>query len=816
MDEYFTKFNSNILDRIYTFVNSPSDLLYISGFQGCGKSEIVNLAVSSPLFDNDILLFRHLCFENSAIDDFLLGFYDTLRFYSINKKINLKKSLSENFAQKVSFYFKNLDKKCLIIIDNFDVISENSEIMDFLGHLGKFENVKLILISREENTGFFEEKGLDFETVQILPNDYETFRLKVEDSVNAYDERDIEDFYNATKGYELYFKMAARYIKTVNTTLKEFMEEFKKRNLEFDDFLLSKIVSLVPPVYLPFLQNMSCITHSVKIDFIEHYRLGDISLINYLNRKMLLSRFGEEIYLKDYLKRYFLGTLSIKEKINNYKNLIEIYEAELAKSPKERLLRLSRESIRKQIEFVKTQIPDPMGNSKVSAKNITDFSYSRQAASSTLDGVSSPMPWYLKLAGEGKKKFQEKSPSTGDLGLSEEEIKLIKDFRKNKAKNPQEKEIQPVLSVDEILTEAKNLKKKYDFNGAIECLKGAFGAVLDEDSTKKIYTELAENYAKINDFSHSLENFEKASNLAKNTGDEAGFIDIKQLEAGLYRKLYRFGKAKECLNEALGADNGDISASITKFKNKPDAVKNAAARAFLEYGEIYESENDVKNALQNYLLSLDIIDKEGDMKLVSNIYFKIALLYDDGESPENALKYYDLAIQNAENSDSGSDILSTSYTNRGVIYAELWGENGLDEDFSKSVENFKNAVKIDLSKENAESGPNYAGIYFAGNQLARLLRDRDSKEALKYLNLALEASIKLDDAFKTAISYLEKGDYYYHSSDNQNALRNYLEARKAIGKTVSEENNERISVRINDMRIRMEENEFQEILKEYE
>ena len=163
-----------------------------------------------------------------------------------------------------------------------------------------------------------------------------TFKLKVADSLEIFDEADIEELYRQTKGYELYLSMTLRYISTVNITLKEFVEEFKKRQMEFSDFLLSKIVSLVPSIYLPFLQNMSCLNHSVKIAFIEHYGLGDISLINYLYRKMLVSKFDDEIYLKDYLKQYFLSNLSIKEKMDNYKNLIQIYENELTKSPKER------------------------------------------------------------------------------------------------------------------------------------------------------------------------------------------------------------------------------------------------------------------------------------------------------------------------------------------------------------------------------------------------------------------------------------------------------------------------------------------------
>ncbi len=84
------------------------------------------------------------------------------------------------------------------------------------------------------------------------------------------------------------------------------------------------------------------------------------------------------------------------------------------------------------------------------------------------------------------------------------------------------------------------------------------------------------------------------------------------------------------------------------------------------------------------------------------------------------------------------------------------------------------------------------------------------------MNLALESSKKLNDSFKIAISHLETGDYYYNLQENVFALKNYLEAEKALGKSISEENKERITTRINDMKIKMENFEFEEILKEYE
>ena len=802
MDENFTKFNSSIMTRIYDFINSQNDLLYITGFQGSGKSEIVNRAMDN-INKDDILLFRHLCFENSAIDDFLLSFYDTLRYYSINKKINLKKSLTENFAQKVSFYFKNLNKKSIIIIDNFEIISKNSEIIDFLAALGKYESVKLILISRILNQDFFEKKGLHYEIIDIVPNDYSTFKLKIECALENYKESDIEELFKQTKGYELYLSMALRYIATVNTSLREFMEEFKKRRLDFDDFLLSKIVSLVPPIYLPFLQNMSCLNHSVTINFIEKYRFGDISLVNYLYRKLLISKFDDEIYLKDYLKQYFLNSLSLKEKINNYKNLIQIYENELCKSPKDRLLRLSRESIRKQIDFVKSKIPNV---SPMQTLQNNNFSYISQTR-------SAPTPWYRKMAASAKKKFETPTSSETPMAapiftensLSEEEKELIENFRKNKIKSQETEgaalavEKPAKLDITLIFDKIKEFEENFDYKSAIQALTEFLSDTEDNNIKKDIYLKLAKNYTKINNFEEALKNYNFTEEICKKAGNNAGLIEIKVLKANLYKNLYRFEKAKNCLNEAIILD------SETSKTNK--------IRAYIVLGEIFESENNFEKALENYKNALELSnDEQSDNILLAEIYFKIALLYDDGQNPKTALEFYEKSIIACQNVDitTDSEILSTSFTNTGLIYADIWSESGLESDFKKSLENFRSALEIDRKEEN------YNGIYFTSKQLAELLRDTNPLKASEYLNLTLDAAIKLDDSFKIALSYLEIGDYNYNIQDNKAALKNYCMAKKALGANISNENEERISVRINDMKIKMNNKDFMEILKEYE
>lgn len=117
MNDIFTKFYSNYIQDIHDFLDSNSDVLYISGFSGSGKSSVLKTALSS--YKKDILNFHHLCFKNTVIDDFLLSFYDSFREHAIKQRIALKKNPEEGFMQKVNFYFKNLEYPAIVIIDNY-------------------------------------------------------------------------------------------------------------------------------------------------------------------------------------------------------------------------------------------------------------------------------------------------------------------------------------------------------------------------------------------------------------------------------------------------------------------------------------------------------------------------------------------------------------------------------------------------------------------------------------------------------------------------------------------------------------------------
>ena len=89
------------------------------------------------------------------------------------------------------------------------------------------------------------------------------------------------------------------------------------------------------------------------------------------------------------------------------------------------------------------------------------------------------------------------------------------------------------------------------------------------------------------------------------------------------------------------------------------------------------------------------------------------------------------------------------------------------------------------------------------------------ENALEYLKEAKQAAEFLNEDFYIMKADVALGDFYYNiPAQHKNALKEYFKARKTaelIGEDVQE-----INSRINDMKLRMKNNEFSEIENQYE
>ena len=776
------QFSNEIIDKINYFYNSSDELLLLCGFSGCAKSEILNKTLENP--DENTLVFRHLCFENTTIDDFLLNFYDSFRKFSLEKKVSLKKTMGESFKNKVSFYFKNINKKCIIVIDNFELVENNVEILNFLSHIASFENTKVVLISRNNNVDFFIEQNLPLQIIEIQPDSKEIFKEKIEKEKIEIDENTLNELYELTEGHKLYLRMVLRYSQITGLKISELLLEFKKQNEPFSNFVILKLISLVPSAYFAILKNLCAINHAVSIDFINNYNLGDTRQIEYLERNYLISRVDNEIILRNYFKEYFVSTLSLQEKYKIYSRLVEIYEQELSKSPRDRILRLSRESIRKQVEMVKRNIPSLGKQTNISRENFSYISLAQEGSN----------PWFNTKEIERKQKYldkkrelQNKKLTTKREFMSEEDALMLKEYRRRKYEQEKIERIEnQEFNFLEEFKKADELEQNYQFAQANEILSKLKNKTDDEKTKIEILEHLAHNSEKMNNYENALNYYTQVSSLHLLIGDYEKYFRTVLEIANLYKNLYRFASAKE---EYLKIINSD--------KISDNRIKTSV---YLGLGDIFESENSINEALKYYRLAGDFADKN-DISMLCEIYYKTAILYDDMQDFNNATEFYLKNITASDNTIQNR-WFSQSCINLGLIYSY---QNNTDE--------AKKYISLALEKDRKEENP--SGIYFAARELSKIYEHESFEIAQEYMQEALKCAKDLHDEFKEAFAYLELGDLYYNFNQDEAALECFFMAKTALGANILEENEQIINQRINDMKIKMLPAVFKKIEEKY-
>ena len=102
-----------------------------------------------------------------------------MRNFSIIQKFPFKKFVSDNFKEKVSHYFKTIDANCIIIVENFEKVDTNIEIIDFLSHLATYSNVKIVIVTRNGEKNLFRFKQIRTKNLEIKEIEKDDFKSKL-------------------------------------------------------------------------------------------------------------------------------------------------------------------------------------------------------------------------------------------------------------------------------------------------------------------------------------------------------------------------------------------------------------------------------------------------------------------------------------------------------------------------------------------------------------------------------------------------------------------------------------------------------------
>ncbi len=743
--------NVNQIEKLLKFFNSPTPLLLINGFMGTGKIYVVNQALS--FLNEDVITLKYNCFETTILDDILLEFFDNFKRLTAQNIIQIPKARTENFTQKINAYFESISKPIVIVINSFEQIlrDNKAEILNFLSHISKSGKIKIILISRKFDYTDFETA---YEKIAITALDKGIFEkyLKSEDIKQIGPLSD--ELYKYSRGYFFYTTLAIKIMQIRKLSLPEFLSGYTKSFLSFNDFILREALALVDPISGHLIRFLAIMRHPVNIKLLKTLNLYDADKIAYFTDNLVLTREGSMIYLQDYYKVIAENSIAENIAVKIHKNCAELYNTQLPLKPLERDLLISRQTMRKEIEFHGLFIPKkpvllqkPAPDIRLAEPKITQkIIQTKQEKDKKIKKIS-----FI---------FASEEDETAIMNKIANSINKFVDISDNKSKALEEIKN---LSLVNLINLAKQEEQNFNYQKVVMIYQKALTMNTDDDYytfLPTLYTKLAENFNKMSDWFNALKYFELAVEFFESTGDNEKINECKYEIANIYYITFKRERAEKILNEIL---TEDISPNL-KIKSKL-LLANITG-------------NSIKETLP---ASTSGIEKP----VLAELYFKYALNCDEEGNIEQAVKYYKKCVETSQDPKNNS-YLSSSLTNLATIY----DENGKSELACKYLQE---SLRLD------ELTQNYNGIYISAMKLAEITSFKTPEKTLEYLKKAKACALELNETFYIASSDVAIGDFYYSKKDYKNALSHYKNAHKLALNNFTTDNIKKIELRINDI-----------------
>lgn len=774
--------NSAQIEKIYQFYKSDVNLLFVNGFIGTGKAEVVNYSTS--FLSPETIVLKYNCFNSTVLDDILLSFFVEFKKLSVQSAIIEPKIKTEGFTQKVNSYFAQIERPFVVILDSFsELLDENrQEIIDFILHLNSMNKVKIIIIGRTFESKYFNDIAV--ERVTTLAFDREIFEKflkseKIKVQAGIYDE-----FYKHTRGYYFITALALKTMQSKSISLVDFLTDLKNSYLPFSKFLEKQSFSLVQPDERNLFLFLCLIRHPVSLKLLEKLKFCSEEKVKPLMENLIILQDGENIYVQDYLKDEIEDSTSpnILHKIRQY--IVDLYSTQLPLKPLERDINISRQTMRKEIDFHSLFLPRKPKNLSQSV-DINYLSYSR-----------------VFEMGDKQKHDEQKIESLQDQGQPESKIDLTQ--RKNIHINIDNLPFQGAnksllstqvpkqvykenLSFKDIIINIKQSEKQYQYSEVIELCKQAL-KMKDEKEYQTylplFYSKIAYSYKKMADYEHSLNYYELAEAFYQRSGNFARVNRIKYSIANIFYDTYRQDKARELFNEII---------------NSPDSSDILIVKSYMKLANMEEDASFVQKAFEYYKLAIERSGSIAKIDILSELYFKYALILDDQGDIKNAIEYYNKCI-NLSTDMSVNKFLSPAYSNIATLYFE-------NNDVEDAIVNYTKSYEIDKENNNLE------GLYDSSSKLASILHRRNPEKALEFYTEALRSAKEIKDAFYIISASLEIGDYHYDKKQDEIALKYYINAYALARNNLSSENLQKINTRLNDLKFRLGNEKFENLAK---
>lgn len=743
--------NIEKIENIIQFFQQHTSLLLINGFMGTGKTQIVNHSLS--FLNNDVIQLNYNCFETTILDDILLEFFDTFKKLTAQNIIQQPKIKTENFTQKINSYFDSIEKPIVIVINSFEQIlkANKNNILDFLYQLSKSYKIKIILIGRKFEYEDFQQKYQKISISALDKNLFEKY-LRSEDFKQIGPLSD--ELYKQTRGYLFYTTLTIKIMKLKKYNLADLLAEFTKSFLSFNDFILREALALVDPVSGHLLRFLTLMRHPVSIKLLQSLHLYDEERINYFLENLLLVKEDSLIYLQDYYKVIAENSIAINIAVKIHKSCVDLYETQLPLKPLERDLLISRQTMRKEIEFHSLFIPQ---------KPVI-----RQKAVSEPQFIQSQIPQPTQSIKEKDEQIQKISfvfeSEADEMAIMNKIATSINKFVDISDKKLQTVEEIKDLSLVELINLAKQEEQNFEYQKVIMICQKALTLNNDDDYytfLPLLYSKLGETFKKISDWFNSQKYYELAVEFYVSTGDTEKINENKYEIANIFYITFKPERAEKLLNEII---NEEISLELE--------IKSKLLLSSITGGWYINDFTEEFNKINKSLLS--------------EMYYKYGAHCDKNGQTDKAVRYYKKCVETSQDRLENM-YLSSSLTNLASIYDE-------DGRTDMAIKYLQESLRLD------ELSKNYSGIYVSTIKLAEIYKYKNPEKAIEHLKKAKECGTELNDKFYIASADVAFGDFYYDKKDYSKALSHYNNAYMLANGNFTKDNIEKIKTRIEDIK----------------
>ncbi len=778
VDAFLLENNEKQIGQICDFLMGDKNLLLVNGFKGSGKSEIVNF--STLALNPDALILNYTCLETTILDDMFLVFFEAFRTYTIWGKIEAPKIKAENFTQKIKSYFQSIQKPILIVIDSFEaIIKENKpEIVNFIKHLMRFPNVKIVLVSKTFNNDDFED--VNYDKVTVLAFSEKIFEKYLKANGVKHIGVFSNELYKLSKGYYNYLKLSINIMNLRQLNLVSFLEEYSKSYMAFPEFILREALSVVDPVSAHLFRLLTVMRIPIHVNLLKSLHLYDEMRVRFFVENSILSVAGEGLYLKDVFREIVENQIPENVMVKLHSACIDLYNTQLPLKPLERDLLLSRQTMRNEIEYHAMFIPKkPVLTRPVEQPILVDIS--AQTIEQVVVQPEEPVVEETK-----EEKINKISFIIDDEAVLDNIAASINDFIVSTTQDTQLEKDSASMSLHQILNAAKHEEQNYNYKRVVMLYQSALTKTNDDDFytfLPSIYVKLAKAYQNLSDWYEALEYYTQAQDFYFNASNPVKVCEIKLEIANIYYLMYKYDNARFILSE------------LEKTEGLPNEL---AIKVNLASAKLCENLDD---EYEYYKKSLPLVENSTDKSLVTALYYKYAASSDEKDDPRTAAEYYKKCVD-AEGNPKHNNYLSRSLSSLAQLYDEVGNS-------VQAIKYYNESIKVDTVMKN------YSGLYDSAIHLAEIYSSKEDVMTLEYMNKALEYAKMLNDPFFIAGAMLELGDFYFLRRDNEHSYKYFIEAYNVAKISLTGDNLDRIRSRIQDVEKRAPQSEFVKLQEKY-